>query len=142
MTIGKAEAHTPERAAKSGHDFTVPCFTRIEDEERIRDCLARDHFLWLDLTAPGDAELEKLRDIFGFHPLALEDAREFGQRPKLDHYGDYVLMVFYGALEGAGDQEAPLREVLMFISGKYLVTIHEGPLPAIELPHAQLSGMV
>ena len=57
----------------------------------------RDHFFWLDLDAPGPDELAQLRDIFGFHPLALEDSEDFGQRPKLDDYDDYVFLVFYGA---------------------------------------------
>ena len=38
-----------------------------------------------------------LRDTFGFHPLAVEDAEHFGQRPKLDSYDDFALLVVFGA---------------------------------------------
>ncbi len=37
----------------------------------------------------------RLGQRFGLHPLALEDTQEFGQRPKLDDYGDTALLVFY-----------------------------------------------
>src|SRR5271156_7187211 len=100
MAVGKAAAHSPDQASATGFSFVVPCFSAV-DEAAIKDHLARDHFFWLDLTAPTPEDIEKLRELFGFHPLALEDALHFGQRPKLDHYQDYVFVVFYGAREYA-----------------------------------------
>ena len=95
MPVGKAKAVSAETA---GDEFriAVPCFTEI-DESRIRDRLKRDQFFWLDLTAPTKDQLMKLHEIFGFHPLALEDSEHFHQRPKLDNYDDYIFLVFYGA---------------------------------------------
>jgi magnesium transporter len=112
------------------------------DEAAIREHRANDIFFWLDLTAPSDDDLEKLRELFGFHPLALEDARHFGQRPKLDAYDDHVFMVFYGAHDDASDQADLLREVQMFISGGYLVTLHEDPLPVLDKQRERLDGVV
>ncbi|MBS1884386.1 MAG: magnesium transporter CorA family protein, partial [Actinobacteria bacterium] len=68
-----------------------------------------------------------LEDIFHFHPLALEDLRRKGQRPKLEDYGDYMFLVYYGA-------EVPmeLEEVHAFISGGYLVTVHDGACTALD----------
>jgi len=100
MAVGKAEAHPPEKASEVGFSFVAPCLGRI-DEARITDYLARDRFFWLDLTAPSNTEIDQLRDLFGFHPLALEDTLHFGQRPKLDDYQDYAFVVFYGARENA-----------------------------------------
>jgi magnesium transporter len=140
MAVGKAKDEHPDRAAECGFSFTVPCFSSLE-EEPIRDHLARDHFFWLDLTAPSEHEIERLRDLFGFHPLALEDTLHFGQRPKLDHYGDYIFMVFYGArVDSAEDPH--LQEVQMFVSGKYLVTVHQDPLPALADQLSRLEGQV
>jgi magnesium transporter len=139
MPVGKAKAAHQEQADKSFR-YTVPCFTEI-DEARIKDQLERDHFFWLDLTSPSSDELEKLRELFGFHPLAIEDTEHFGQRPKLDNYDDYVLLVFYGANQEArrGDY---LREVHLFISGQYLVSVHREPLPPLEQQIEQLHGRV
>lgn len=138
MPVGKATAVTPKG---TGDEFrlVVPCLTRI-DEARIRDHLQRDQFFWLDLNAPGPEELAQLREIFGFHPLALEDTEDFGQRPKLDDYGDYMFLVFYGAWRHHPEDPKPLREVHLFITGQYLVTIHRDPLPPLDQQREQLDG--
>ncbi len=141
MAVGKAQAHDPARAHESGFSFAVPCLREI-DRTAIERHLAEDHFFWLDLTAPGEAQLLELREIFGFHPLALEDALHFGQRPKLDHYGEYVFIVFYGAGEEADNAGGHLREVQLFVSGKYLVTLHRDPLPALDEQLSRLDGQV
>jgi magnesium transporter len=140
MPVGKAEAQHPERASSAEFRVVVPCLTAI-DEHSIRDLLARDQFFWLDLTAPTSKDVELLHELFGFHPLALEDALHFGQRPKLDHYQDYVFLVFYGAREDAGPESALLREVQMFISGKYLVSLHLEPLPTLDEQRSRLDGL-
>ena len=127
----------PKRIVGSG--VAVPCYGAV-DEQAIREHLAADQFFWLDLTAPGEDEVGKLRELFGFHPLALEDAEHFGQRPKLDHYGDYVFLVFYGAREQTADAWETLREVQMFVSGKYLVTLHQDELPALDEQQKRLDG--
>jgi Mg2+ and Co2+ transporter CorA len=72
-----------------GFSFTVPCVTR-SDDARIPDYVARDEFFWLDVTAPSQQDVEKLHELFGLHPVALEDALHFGQRPKLDDYASTV----------------------------------------------------
>src|SRR5271155_1937713 len=141
MAVGKAEAHPLDRAAETGFRCVVPCLNSLGEAE-IRDHLARDQFFWLDLTAPTVEDIEKLRELFGFHPLALEDALHFGQRPKLDHYQDYVFIVFYGAREHASPDENVLREVQMFISGKYLVSLHEDSLPVLDEQRSRLKGVV
>jgi magnesium transporter len=138
MPVGKAKEATVG-SKDEGFEFVVPCRTGI-DEGFIRNHLERDHFFWLDLTAPSADDLAKLHELFGFHPLALEDSGEFGQRPKLDNYGDYIFLVFYGAYRHSAEDQKPLREVHLFISGKYLITVHREPLPALDQQREQLDG--
>jgi magnesium transporter len=140
MTVGKAKALTLDG---EDHDFRcmVPCITHI-DEAQIREHLKNDQFFWLDLQGPGHEEMTQLRDIFGFHPLALEDTEHFRQRPKLDDYGDYVFLVFYGAAPGKPHGRGFLREVHMFISGQYLITVHHGSLPPLDKEREHLDGRV
>jgi magnesium transporter len=140
MPVGKAKAATAESASEDFR-YVVPCLTTI-NEAVIRDHLENDHFFWLDLTAPGPDEIARLGELFGFHPLALEDTEQFNQRPKLDNYGDYVFLVFYGAWRHNEADMEPLREVHLFISGQYVVTVHRDPLPPLEMQIAQLSGRV
>lgn len=138
MPVGKAHAAPVENAGEELR-FVVPCFTAI-DEAGIRDHLERDHFFWLDLADPTADDVMQLRDLFGFHPLALEDTEHFGQRPKLDNYGDYVLLVFYGAWRHREGDPEPLREVHLYVSGQYLITIHRDPLPALDHQREMLDG--
>ena len=140
MPVGKARAQ-PHKSGGERYRYVVPCFTQI-DEDTIRDHLKRDQFFWLDVTAPGPEQLAQLGELFHFHPLALEDAEEFHQRPKLDNYGDYVVLVFYGAWRHGPDDQAPLLEVHLFISGQYMITVHRDPLPLFDLEREQLDGRV
>ena len=88
-------------------------------------------FFWLDLHGPTDDELELLGEALGFHPLALEDSRAFGQRPKLEDYDDHVFLVVYGH---APDDDS-LVEVHCYYSERYLVTVRRDPAPALEELH-------
>ena len=97
---------------------------RSEVEARLRD----GQFFWLDLERPGETEFALLRETFGFHELAVEDSEDFGQRPKLDTYDDFVFLVVYGAT----DDEDLLVEVHCFYSERYLVTVHVDDCAELE----------
>ena len=58
----------------------------------------------------GDFEI--LRDVFGFHPLAVEDSEQFGQRAKIDEYDDFVLPRH---LRRAADEDTPGRGALLLL---------------------------
>jgi magnesium transporter len=94
-----------------------------ESAERL---LASGHFVWIDLHQPTEDDFAVLRDVFRFHPLALEDSEHFGQRSKLDDYDDYVFIVVYGAVP----DEDRLVEVHCFYSERYLITLHRDEAPA------------
>ncbi len=109
------------------------------DREAIAGLLERDEYFWLDLADPGEEELGVLGKLFSFHPLALEDAAKRGQRPKLDDFGDYMFLVYYGAAEGAGG-EIELEEVHAFLSGGYIVTLHQGGCAALKEARKRLEA--
>ena len=92
MTVGKARARSSAKPDSSSH-FTVSCLTHL-DTARIEGHMRRNEFFWLDLHDPTPEQIVELGELFGFHPLALEDTEHFGQRAKLDDYGDYVFLVF------------------------------------------------
>jgi magnesium transporter len=102
------------------------------DREAIAALLKRDEYFWLDLTDPGEEEIGALEEVFSFHPLALEDARKRGQRPKLDDFGEYMFLVYYGARSGDDGREIALEEVHAFLSGSYIVTAHQGACTALD----------
>jgi magnesium transporter len=93
--------------------------------ERLRELLPdRTRQLWLDISDPGEAEVALLREVFGFHELALEDVTRAHERPRCDAYGNYYFIVVYAA-EHPGDAFIP-RELNLFWGENYLVTIHRG----------------
>jgi magnesium transporter len=101
------------------------------DRKAIAGLLERDEYFWLDLTDPGEDEVAALREAFSFHPLALEDLIKRGQRPKLEDFGDYMFLVYYGAADGK-EGEVELEEIHAFLSGGYIVTSHQGRCAALE----------
>jgi magnesium transporter len=87
------------------------------DVATIRALHEREEFFWLDLYAPTDEQLDELDELLEIPKLALQDTKEFGQRPKIDDYGPRVLIVFYGAHEDA------IVEVHVHVSGNEVVTV-------------------
>jgi magnesium transporter len=113
------------------------------DRPTIESLLRDGKLLWLDISGVDDEVLALLREVFGLHPLAVEDVAEFGQRPKIEDYGDVIYLVCYSA-RPIGDE---LAEVHCFYSERFLITIRRDQCPAlIELrqhlarPGGQLPG--
>jgi len=99
--------------------------------EDIVAAIGAGQFFWLDLDDgdPNDGDaVDLLLHTFHFHPLAVEDAEHFGQRPKLDEYDGFDYLVAHGA---APDGACTI-EVHLFITGKYVVTVHRGHVDALD----------
>ena len=96
--------------------------------DNLKRLLASGSFFWIDLPRPREEDFAVLRDVFQFHPLALEDSEDFGQRAKLDDYDDFVFLVVYGAVP---DQDR-LVEVHCFYSERFLITVHRDEAPALS----------
>ena len=99
----------------------------VFDRELAESLLANGTFFWVDLGHPSAEDFGVLREVFGFHPLALEDAELFDQRAKIDDYDDFVFAVVYGA----GLDEERLVEVHCFYAERFLVTVHREDCPAL-----------
>jgi magnesium transporter len=118
------------RPEKTGASVCYVVGAQHDDEIRFdRDTaerlLAAGDFFWLDLDQPTDDDFQILRDVFEFHPLAIEDSEQFSQRAKLDEYDDFVFVVVYGATPG----EDSLVEVHCFYSERFLITVHHDDCP-------------
>ncbi|HZV74724.1 MAG TPA: magnesium/cobalt transporter CorA [Conexibacter sp.] len=109
----------------------------VIDERAIDELTARREFFWLDLVDPSHEQLAALAKRFGWHPLALEDMQKRGQRPKLDGYGDHMLLVFYGARQ-LGHDAPVVIEVHLVVSGDWVVTVRHGGCNELEELRARL----
>jgi magnesium transporter len=109
------------------------------DEGRIAVDRERGHFFWLDLHAPSPAEFDRVGHFLRLHPMAMEDSREFGQRPKFDVYEDHVLVVFYTArLTHSGDRIVAPIEVHVYVSGDFILTVRHEPCELLDRLHEAL----
>jgi magnesium transporter len=113
--------------------------TRV-DRDRIESLCARGEFFWLDLTAPSGTDLDVAGELLGLHELALEDTREFDQRPKLDRYPERLLLVYWTARMSPDRPGVELIEVHLHISGDFLFTARRTVLAELDELRAALAG--
>ncbi len=99
--------------------------TKISLEE-ISDALedAEVGFVWVGLYQPDGPLLLKMQEEFGLHPLAVEDALNAHQRPKIELYGDSLFLVLQTAQVVMGHIE--FGETHIFIGPRYLLTVRHG----------------
>jgi magnesium transporter len=91
------------------------------------DAAHRDgSFVWLGVFEPSEDEFDAVRREFALHELAVEDAIKAHQRPKVELYGDTLLVVLkiVRYIEDADDLET--GEILMFVNRDFVVTVRHG----------------
>ena len=94
-------------------------------KEDISEYVKRpDCFVWVALKDPEPAELQEMREEFGLHELAIEDARHGHQRPKIEEYGDSLFAVLH-TVEMKSDDLA-VGEVDIFIGRNYVLSTRVG----------------
>ena len=96
----------------------------------IAERLRSTDVFWLDIHAIEPADVALMRDVFGFHPLALEDVEKFDQRAKVEEYDGFTYLVAFGA--APPDDPDRLVEVHCFYAEHYLITVHRDEAPAID----------
>lgn len=85
---------------------------------------------WINIDGLHDvAALEALGKHFGFHPLALEDVLNCGQRPKIEDYGEYHFMIMKSLLQG---ETLETEQISFFLGGNYVITLQEVPGDSFE----------
>jgi len=92
--------------------------------------IARDsepgEFAWIGLHEPEPGDLAKLRELFGLHELAIEDAERMHQRPKLEDYDESWFIVLRTAHYHEDTEIVHFGEVHIFAGPGYVVTIRHG----------------
>ncbi len=90
----------------------------------ISDHLGDDQaVVWLDLCEPTQADFDAIREEFGLHVLAVEDAMDFGQRPKLDRYRTHLFISAYGVRLNTDDGRLDTCELGIFVTKQALITV-------------------
>ncbi len=103
--------------------------------DEARAALARqDWTLWADFDGRSPESDALLEQVFGFHPLAIEDVYKDGHRPKLEEYERYAYVIVQALARDAGWDLADieLSELDLFLGANFVVTQHDRPLAALD----------
>ena len=92
----------------------------ISDYLQDQECV-----LWLDLRDPDREDLAVLSDEFGLHPLAVEDAVQEHERPKLDRYRTHLFLTAYAVHLDTATGELATSELAAFITERALITVRK-----------------
>lgn len=94
-------------------------------------------FAWLGLLEPTPEELDRVREAFNLHELAVEDAQTFHMRPKLEAYdGEVHLVILRTARYDDDAEEIDFGEISVFLAPTFVITVRQGI--ASELHGARL----
>jgi len=92
-----------------------------------------DGVLWVDFeTTPSETDEPILTGIFGFHPLAVDDALQETHVPKIDDWEKYLYIVLQAVEFIPGAAEVETVEVDVFLGKNYIVTHHDLPVVALN----------
>ena len=94
--------------------------------DQISDALGEDDgsFVWVGLYEPEAGLLDKLQEEFGLHDLAVEDAHNAHQRPKLEAYGNSLFLAVHTTQ--LVDGHVRFGETHAFVGPRFLVTVRHG----------------
>ncbi|WP_128429362.1 magnesium and cobalt transport protein CorA [Streptomyces cyaneus] len=87
---------------------------------------------WIGLARPTESELLSLAAEFDLHPLAVEDAMEAHQRPKLERYGDTLFVVLRAARYLDAPEEVDFGELHVFVGPDFVITVRHGAAPDLS----------
>jgi magnesium transporter len=91
--------------------------------DEISDYLERpDCFVWVALRDASAEELSKMKEEFGLHELAVEDALQGHQRPKIEEYDDSLFAVLHTVAVEA-DGELSVGEVDIFVGSNFVLSV-------------------
>jgi magnesium transporter len=95
---------------------------------QISDFLQQpDTVVWLDLCEPDQQDLAVVSQEFGLHPLAVEDAIQEHERPKLDRYQDHAFLTAYAVSLDPATGRLQKSELAAFITPRALITVRKDP---------------
>jgi magnesium transporter len=110
------------------------CVTGLPQEEYSKALQDEVGMLWVDFEGtPPETDEPVLRDIFGFHPLAIDDALQESHVPKVDDWGEYLYVVLHSVqFDPHNGGEVETLELDIFLGRNYMVTHHDHSIPAVE----------
>jgi magnesium transporter len=95
---------------------------------------------WIDLYKPDEEEFSSVAEEFGLHPLAVGDAIEAHQRPKLERYGKTLFIVLKPANYLDESETVEFSEAHVFMGEDFVITVRHGGKPDLDEARQRLEG--
>ncbi|MDX6744309.1 magnesium and cobalt transport protein CorA [Actinocorallia sp. A-T 12471] len=94
-------------------------------------------FLWVGLHEPAEGEFDEVARELSLHPLAIEDATEGHQRPKIEQHGDSFFVVIK-TVAYTRPTSVTLGEIMLFVGADFVITVRHGPANPLAPARARL----
>ena len=125
---------TPSRTVGLVNNAVYEKGVRIESPASLEGTFATldkhpDALAWIGLYRPDQAALATLAHEFGLHELAIEDAVQAHQRPKIERYGDTLFMVLRAARYVDADERVDFGELHIFSGSNFIITVRHSESP-------------
>jgi magnesium transporter len=128
---GTLVAHEPAGESRlSIHliDYTESEFAEEElaTAELCKPYLEKESITWIHIEGRTDPEtISNIGELFGLHPLAMEDVLNLGQRPKIEEYdGQFFIIMALPVINTDG--KVTIEQVSLFSDANYLISFHAG----------------
>jgi magnesium transporter len=109
-------------------------------EDAARYCL-EGGFVWLGLFEPSSEEMERVRRAFSLHELAVEDARTFHLRPKVEDFEPNVkLVILRTARYDESREEVDFGEISVFVGPNFVITVRQGVASELHAARTRLEA--
>ncbi|MCS6874471.1 MAG: magnesium/cobalt transporter CorA [Pyrinomonadaceae bacterium] len=93
---------------------------------------SQDNLIWVDMESPTPEEEKILSEVFNFHPLAIEDAIETRNHPKIESFEDYLFFIVHGIKSETSPLNFVTKELDGFLGKNFLVTYHKEKSRSID----------
>ena len=135
VAVGRCNRAYQSRNAGSGsgHEPGVVNSTVYAGGQKVADVAIEEagewskrpgHVVWIGLVEPNDDLLQRVQRQFDLHPLAIEDAANAHQHPKLEQYGESIFIVARTAQ--MVDGRIAFGETHLFVGHGYVVSVRHG----------------
>lgn len=138
----KASSPAPVPVTTAVVDCAVYCdgkrvpgtFNHAEALNKVRELQAdrQAAFVWIGLHEPDEQQMYSVGQVYGLHPLAVEDAVHAHQRPKVDRYDDTLFLVLktvnyvpHESVELAREI-VETGEIMVFVGKDFVITVRHG----------------
>jgi magnesium transporter len=98
----------------------------LDVDDAFESLRGDDSFVWIGLHEPTSREFDQVTAELELHPLAVEDAINAHQRPKLERYGDSLFLVVKSAQYVDEREAIEFAEIQIFVGRRFLVTVRHG----------------